>query len=71
MAVLGGVAFFYERDGSNVGAFIRTGKERVLYWRPTGPNPLYHRDVLVGQPRSFLYQVAVHSLFQVAFHLPC
>jgi len=19
-------------------------RERVLYWQPTGPNPLYHRD---------------------------
>jgi len=26
--------------------------ERVLYWQPTGPNPLFHRDDEVDRPRA-------------------
>ena len=27
-------------------------RERVLYRKPTGPNPLYHRDDQVDRPRA-------------------
>ena len=27
-------------------------RETALYWQPTGPNPLYHRDDQVDRPRA-------------------
>ena len=27
-------------------------RERVLWWQPTGPNPLYHRDDKVNRLRG-------------------
>ena len=31
---------------------IRGQRERTLYWQPSGPNPLYHRDDQVDRPRA-------------------
>ena len=33
-------------------AMLVLGRERILDWQPTGPNPLYHRDDLVDRPRA-------------------
>ena len=43
------------------------GRERVIYWQPTGPNPLHHRD---GFSRPALRHRSLNSLFQVALYLP-
>jgi len=32
-------------------------KERVLYFQPTGPNPLYHRDDQVDRPRAMAVSI--------------
>jgi len=39
-------------------------RERVLYWHPTGPNPLHHRDDF---SRPALRHGSLNSLFQVAY----
>ena len=42
--------------GERVSAWLRPGlnpqRERVLYWEPTGPNPLYHQGDLGDRPRA-------------------
>ena len=46
-------------------------RERVLYWQPTGPNPLNHRDDFRDDfSRPALRHGSLNSLFQVALHLP-
>ena len=42
-------------------------RERVLYWQPTGPNPLNHRDDFSGPAWR---HGSLKSPFQVAFYLP-
>jgi len=42
------------------------GGERILYWQPTGPNPLDHRDDF---SRPALRHGRLNSLFMVAFYL--
>ena len=35
-------------------------RERLLYSQPTGPNPLYHLDVVVDRPRA-MQQVHLYT----------
>ena len=48
---------------------IRRNPQRgkVLYWQPTGPNPLNHRDDFSGPA---LRHGSLNSLFQVTLYLP-
>jgi len=31
---------------------LKPARERLIYWRPTGPKPICHRDDLVDRPRA-------------------
>ena len=42
-------------------------RESVLYWQPTGPNPLNHRD---NFSRQALRHGCLNFLFQVVLYLP-
>ena len=55
------------RQGTIRTVLTERERERVLYWQPTGPNPLHHRDDFV---RPALRHGSLHSLLQVAFYLP-
>ena len=50
-----------------VGRILRSCRERVLYWQPTGPNPLYHCDGQLDRPRamgvSILFSDSLTSIF--------
>ena len=71
MVVLGRWAISYER-GTVAAHQTPAGacpldRERVLYWQPTGPNLLSHRDDWVDRPRR---NGNLNSLVQAALHPP-
>ena len=55
------------RSWSSPAKFTFSNRERVLYWQPTGPNPLNHRDEF---SRPVLRHGTLDSLLQVAWYLP-
>ena len=41
--------------------------ERVFYFQPAGPSPLYHRDDLVDRPRAMEYEFPVPGCLTITY----